>query len=66
MYVWIFTEGWIRSQSRPHLPRFTDKQSWRGVELGIHSPHCAPKWGFVDTHCSMLDNDNSTIGGLDD
>ena len=56
-------EGWTGAQLCPNLPIITDKQSWRGVELGIHSPHCAPKWGFVDTHRGMSDNDNSTTRG---
>ena len=63
MYVWIFTEGWMRSQSRPHLPQITDKQSWRGLALEIQPPTNLPQRGIVDTNRAILDNDNSTTRG---
>jgi uncharacterized protein YPO0396 len=32
----------MQARSCPHLPRFTDKQSWCGLALGISFPHNIP------------------------
>lgn len=42
VYEWIFIGGWIQAQSLPHIPQLTDKQSWRGLALGMSPPHHIP------------------------
>lgn len=32
----------MHARSCPHLPRFTDKQSWQGLRLGMLHPHRIP------------------------
>ena len=56
-------DGWMQARSLPHLLQITDKQSWRGVELGIQFPHHIPMGRFIDTHRGMSDNYNSNSGG---